>query len=80
MQVYAERDARSFWCGGRGSGFAGLTKPNYEPTSRGRRIGCHERRGSLLSKHPATNNGTFAVLTPISPQFVLAENATFSYF
>jgi hypothetical protein len=39
VQVDAERDARSFWWGGRVVGFAGLTKPNYKPTTGGKRIG-----------------------------------------
>jgi hypothetical protein len=44
VQVDAKRDARSFWWGGRVVRFAGLTKPNYKPTTGGKCIGSRPLR------------------------------------
>ena len=51
VQVDAKRDARSFWWGGRVVGFAGLTKPNYKPTTGGK---CIETLGpNRPQSHPS---------------------------
>jgi hypothetical protein len=47
VQVNASA-TRAFWWGGRVVGFVGLTKPNYKPTTGGKRIGTPKEKALLL--------------------------------